>query len=245
MGRSKEKRYRIGPVLLLLILAVVVGLLAFFRTSFFCISDITVQGNSFVDEQEIVEYSGIDPGVNILRADIKDAINNLLAHPYILRADVERKMPKSIEITVEERDLIGYLPYMGSYLLVDNERRVISATAQVPVEGLPVFKGIKVEDFQAMEILDIDNIQKFDKIIYISRCIGKNILQYAPIEVNVEDLEDIVIGLDDRFILRVGDIEELDYKLGYSNIILEKLYPREVGGEIDVTCGERAFFRPW
>ena len=43
MGRGKENRYRLGPVLLLLILAVTVGLLAFVRTSFFCISDITVQ----------------------------------------------------------------------------------------------------------------------------------------------------------------------------------------------------------
>jgi cell division protein FtsQ len=245
MGRGKENRYRLGPVLLLLILAVTVGLLAFVRTSFFCISDITVQGNSFVDEKEIVEYAGINPGMNIFRIDLKNTVKWLEGHPYILRADVERQLPNGIKITVKERDLIGYIPYMGSFLLVDNERRVISATAEVPIEGLPVFSGIKVENFQAKEILNIDNNQIFDKIIYISKCIGKNILQYAPIKVDVEDPEDIVIALADRFIIRIGDIEELDYKLSYSNTILEKLYSQEVGGEIDVTCGERAFFRPW
>ena len=46
---------------------------------------------------------------------------------------MERQLPNGIKITVKERDLIGYIPYMGSFLLVDNERRVISATAEVPL----------------------------------------------------------------------------------------------------------------
>jgi cell division protein FtsQ len=245
MGRSKGKRSGRGPVLLLLILIIAVGLMAFMRTSYFSIKDIRVQGNSFVDKQEIMRYSGISPGMNILTVKLKEAEEAIKTHPYILDTQVQRIMPDTIEITVKERDLVGYIPYLGSYLLVDSEGMVISATARVPVEGLPVYKGIKVQDFQANEILDIDNIQIFDKIIYISKCIANNLAGYAPIEVNIENPEDIIIRLGDRFALRVGDTEDLDYKLEYSNTILEKLYSQEVGGEIDVTHGGNAFFRPW
>ncbi|HOO13167.1 MAG TPA: FtsQ-type POTRA domain-containing protein, partial [Bacillota bacterium] len=121
MGRSKGKRSGKGPVLLLLILIIAVGLMAFMRTSYFSIKDIRVQGNSFVDEQEVIRYSGISPGMNILSLKLKEAAEALQIHPYILSAKIQRIMPDTIEITVKERDLVGYLPYLGSYLLVDSE----------------------------------------------------------------------------------------------------------------------------
>lgn len=245
IGRGNRKKHRTGPVLLILMLTVAIVLLAFIGTSYFCVSDIIVNGNRLIDYQEILEYTGIEPGMNILRIKLKDVEERLEAHPFILKTDVKRKIPKEIIITLEERDLIGYIPYMGSYLLVDSEIRVISATAQAPIEGLPVFNGIEVRDFQVKNVLDIDYKNRFDEIVYISQCISENIVKYAPIQVDVADLGDIVIDIDDRFVLRVGDIENLDYKLKFSDTILEKLYPQDVGGEIDVSCGERAFFRPW
>jgi cell division protein FtsQ len=245
MGRSRDKKIRIGPIIMILVMAAALGLLVFMRTSYFCIKDITVLGNSFVNEQEIIEYAGITPGKNILSVKVKELEKKLNTHPYILSAQVQRNLPDGIEITVKERDLVGYVPFMGSFLLLDSEGRVISAAARKPVEGLPVYQGIKVENFQEREILDIDNIQIFDKIIYISKCIAQNLAGYSPIEVNVEDTDNIVIDLDGRFVIRVGDTEGLEYKLQYSNTILEKLFNREIGGEIDVSHGEKAFYRPW
>lgn len=245
MERSKDRKIRMGPVLMILIMAAALGLLIFMRTSYFCIKDISVLGNSFVNEQEIIEYAGITHGMNTLSVKVKEIEKKLNTHPYILSAQVQRNLPGGIEITVNERDLVGYIPFMGSFLLLDSEGRVISAAARMPVKDLPVYQGIKVESFQEREILDIDNIQIFDKIIYISKCIAQNLAGYAPIEVNIEDVENIVIDLDGRFVIKVGDIEGLEYKLQYSNTILEKLFNREIGGEIDVSHGEKAFYRPW
>ncbi len=245
MGRSNERTKNKGPVLLLLILVSAVGLMVFVRTSYFNITNIEVNGNNFVSKEEIVSYADISPGMNyfgIRTAEVKEKLNT---HPYIMKADIERKIPDRIIITVNERDLTGYIPFMGSFLLIDGEGRVISATAHMPIEGLPVFRGIKIESFNVQEILKVDNMKIFDKIIYISKNIVENIYEYAPIEVDIEDMENIIIHLDGRFVLKVGDTERLDYKLNYSNTILEKLYSQDVGGEIDVSCGERAFFRPW
>ncbi|HQA48415.1 MAG TPA: FtsQ-type POTRA domain-containing protein, partial [Bacillota bacterium] len=89
MGRSKVKRSGRGPVLLLLILIIAVGLLAFMRTSYFSIKDIRVQGNSFVDEKEIASYSGISPGMNILTVKLREAEEALKTHPYILNTQVQ------------------------------------------------------------------------------------------------------------------------------------------------------------
>jgi cell division protein FtsQ len=245
MGRSSDKTSKKGPVLLLLILIIAVGLLVFARTSYFNITDIEVNGNSFVSDEEIVDYADLSRNMNYFDVRMKDAIERLNAHPYILEANIERKIPDSIVITVNERDLAGYIPFMGSFLLIDSEGRVISAAAGKPVKELPVFRGIPIENFQIQEVLEVDNMKIFDKIIYISQNIVENINGYGPVEVDVENMEDITIELDGRFVIKLGGTAELDYKLKYSNTILEKLYPQDVGGEIDVSCGERAFFRPW
>ncbi len=245
MRRNKKGTHKRGIIILLLLFAVILGSLLIMGTSFFCISNVTVQGNELISHDEIIEYAHIGPGMNILRINTKDVAERLKGHPFIMEADIKRKMPREIIINIKERNLVGYIPYMGSYLLVDDEARVISATSQLPIEELPVFNGIKVRDFQSEKVLGIDNNIEYDKIIYISKYIKKSISQYSPIEVDVMDLQDIVIRLGDRFVLGVGDIRELSYKLEFSNTILEKLYPQDVGGEIDVSRGEKAFFRPW
>lgn len=245
MRRDKGKKIRIDTVLLLLVLSVAIGFLLFIGTSIFHISDITVQGNNRISYDEIIEHTHVGPGTNILRVRLKDVKERLQNHPYILEADIKRRIPRGLVITIEERHLIGYIPYMGSYLLLDNEARVVSATSQMPVKGLPVFNGVKVKDFQVENVLDIDNNIEYDKIIYISEYIKKSISQYSPIQVDVTDLQHLTIDLDGRFTLKLGGIEELNYKLEFSNTILAELYPQDVGGEIDVSRGEKAFFRPW
>ena len=52
-----------------------------------------------------------------------------------------------------------------------------------------------------MKYFDIDNIQIFDKI-YIFQCIANNLAGYAPIEVDIENPEDIIIHLGN--VLREG-----------------------------------------
>lgn len=247
MTRRAEKPNRIRSRLILLLLGLIfiTGIMAFSRTSYFDIDNIIVDGNVFVNKDEVISCAQIETGMNYFSVRPKDVKERLKSHPYILEGDIKREMPDRVIISVKERSLVGYIPFMGSFLLIDDEGRVISAAASRPVEELPVFKGVEIENFQAQEILEVDNEKIFDKIVYISNSIVENIIEYDSIEVNIEDIDNITIELDGRFVVKLGDVHNLDYKLKYSDTILEKLYPQDFGGEIDVSCGERAFFRPW
>jgi cell division protein FtsQ len=242
IGRNKNKK---GPVLMLLVLIIALTLLVILGTSYFVVSDIVVEDSAFLSRQQILELSGIKTGTNIFMVKLSEAEGRIEAHPFVMRADVSRELPNRITISVEERQLVGYLPFMGSYLLVDDEATVISATPDTLVENIPVFGGLQVKDFEIDRAIAIENRAIFDKIIYISKNITKFMARYSPVHVDISDPESIVLSVADRFKIRLGDTDDLDYKLKYGCTILEKLFEQSAGGEIDVSESGKAFFRPW
>jgi cell division protein FtsQ len=189
-GRNKGKK---GPVLMLLVLIIALALMAILGTSFFVVSDIVVEGSTFLSQQQILELSGINRGTNIFIIRPSEAAERIEAHPYVMKAYITRELPNRVIIKVEERQLVGYLPFMGSFLLVDEEATVISATPDTPVDNIPVFGGFEVKDFGIDSALAIENRDIFDKIIYISKSITEFMAGYSSVYVDVSDPERIVL----------------------------------------------------
>ncbi len=245
MGRGYGRRRKKGIVFLLMLLSIALFSLIMAGTGCFDIKEIVVEGNTFVDRDRIIDISGLNVGTNIFTVRTGELEKDLEAYPYILQAQMERDLPGKVIIHVKERDLAGYIPFMGSYLLLDTEGRVVSATNDMPVKVIPVFEGIVVNDFKVEEVLHIENPEIFDKMVYISDSVVKHLSDYAPIEVNVQDLEDITLDLDNRFLLKIGNLDNLGYKLEYGDTILKDLFNKGISGELDLNNGEKAFFRPW
>jgi len=229
---------------LLLLLITALSALLLVGTGYYDVKDIVVEGNCFVEEEKIIDISGIKKGINIFTLRKREAEKDLNQHPYILDASVDRDLPAKVVINISERSMAGYIPFMGSYLMLDAEGRVISASPDIPIQSIPVFQGIEVKDFKIEEIIEIENPEIFDKMLYITKSVVKHLSKYFPVVVEAGDLDDIKINLNDRFLLKTGDLNELDYKLNYADTIL-KDFTKDVTGELDLNNGEKAFFRPW
>lgn len=245
MRRSSRRHKKKGLVFLLLTLSLALFALILTGTGYFDVKEIVVEGNYFVDKEKIIDISGISKGVNIFTVRVKEIKNDLESHPYIIDAEAKRVLPAKIVVNICERDMIGYIPFMGSYLLLDAEGKVVNASSDLPIQSIPVFKGIEVKDFKVEEIIKIGNPEIFDKMVYISNNILKHLSKYVPVQVDAVDLEDIKISLSNRFLLKVGGLNNLDYKLKYGDTILKDLYDNGVTGELYLNNGEKAFFRPW
>lgn len=245
MEKRAKKWSSKGLLLMLLVLIFALSLLVVTRTSYFMVEEITVLGNNYISSEEIADRGGIHPGENIFTVRPGEIEKQLETHPLIAEVEVDRRFPGAITITVKERGLVGYAPFIGSYLLLDDECKVISATADIPVDGLPIFHGIQVGDFELNKVLAVENQELFDRIKYISKYAVAYLNDYSPVEVDVSDLEDIKFILNERFQVKIGNINSIEYKLKFADTILEKVYSQDVGGEVDVSSGEKAFFRPW
>ncbi len=66
--------------------------------------------------------------------------------PYIASAKISAKLPHTMRITIKERKARGYVPYMGSYLYIDEEGRVLEV-AGICRDALPLVKGLKFDSF--------------------------------------------------------------------------------------------------
>jgi len=83
------------------------------------VRDIVVTGNENVSSQLILELSQLTTGKNIFTVNGTLAQRSIQTHPMILKAEIKRHLPATLEIIVTERKVWAVVPYENYYLLVD------------------------------------------------------------------------------------------------------------------------------
>jgi cell division protein FtsQ len=99
-GKRKKKYYLLKIVISVLALF---GLYQFAMSPFFAIDRIVVQDNAHFTAAQVAELSGVTKGDNIFKTRTGWVKEHLGADPYIRSVLVERELPDSIRITVDER----------------------------------------------------------------------------------------------------------------------------------------------
>ena len=110
--RNKELRRNVFNVLLLLIL-VMVGLrtapLILRDMSMFRIDNISISGNHYLSNGEILSLVNEFQDKNIFKVNLNLGLDNLLASSWVKTATLRRVFPSTIEINVEERHNISIM----------------------------------------------------------------------------------------------------------------------------------------
>lgn len=75
----------------------------------FLIDKISVSGNKELTQNEIIQISDINKGMNIFSIDIGQTIDKLREEPYIRYAYVSRTLPNKISINIVERKPIALI----------------------------------------------------------------------------------------------------------------------------------------
>lgn len=113
-----ETRVRKGirRLLILLVAAGVVAVvLLVLRSGLFSLDRIDVAGESQTDPEAIVASVGVAPGVPLIELDLDAASEALLADPRIASAEVGRRWPTGVAITVTERFAVAWVERGGGW----------------------------------------------------------------------------------------------------------------------------------
>jgi cell division protein FtsQ len=133
----------------------------------FAVDQIEVSGLARLDRAELLEAAGLRLGLNVFARAPEEIRARLLRHPWILSAEVQRRLPSRIEIAVREREPVALLVVepcaptrAGSrqrgepdpacdepsalYLISDEARMFKRLTGKDPVD-LPVITGVTRE----------------------------------------------------------------------------------------------------
>lgn len=117
------------------------------RSQLFEIERIDVTGNEQLAEAEVLASADVPEGATLLRIDEDAILDGLRANPWVAQADLSRRIPSTLRITVVERVPVALVDTGVSFWYVDGDGRVIVESTPDTSTVLPVVRD--VPDFTA------------------------------------------------------------------------------------------------
>lgn len=153
----KRKIKRIITAFFFVIVFILWGIYALLKSDLLNLENIEVHGNEVLSKEEIIEAGRLSFNRNILQFKLSDIENYIASHPFIKEANVKRKLPKTLIITVREREKYAIIPYMGSYIYIDQDKVVLQSSDNYLAEDLVLITGVEFESFKLGDKADIKN----------------------------------------------------------------------------------------
>lgn len=104
------------------------------------LENLTVAGRDRTNAEDILAAIDVERGAPILSIDLKFAQDAIESLPWVARARVERKLPDTIHVALDERTPFALWQNGGTYVLVDRDGKSITTVAG-QYENLPLIVG--------------------------------------------------------------------------------------------------------
>lgn len=108
---------------------------------------IEVSGLGRATREEIVALAGIEAGHSLLSIDPARVERAVLRHPWVARAHVERRWPRTVAIELREHQPVA-LVALGSLYYVDGDAEIVKRHAPGESEVFPVITGLTREEIE-------------------------------------------------------------------------------------------------
>ena len=205
-------------IIVFLIAAAIFILLS--TTVFFNVEHITVEGASNYTAEEIIEASGIKAGDNLVRTSTDKCAEQIESRlVYIETAKVTRAFPNTMVITVEASVPAANFICDDYTLLISGGGKVLDKL-QEQKAGLLNFVGtdpmpelIPGAQFQS------EDEHKDSAVKKLMEYFSENDSEHITL-VDVTDRSEISYTYDGRITVRLGSINDIDYKMSFSKEII-------------------------
>lgn len=144
---------RVTPYLLVALLAAVLPMLVIHGYSFvmrspnFNVKHVRVEGQQRLTVNEVMEVAGVSRGPNVLSLETDEVAKQLVTHPWIASAKVERELPDRLVLSIVERHAVAQLA-LGALYLVDRKGEIFKRVESGESFDWPVFTGLVREDLE-------------------------------------------------------------------------------------------------
>lgn len=247
-------RIKVGTAFVL-VLGVVLYLLSAF--ALFKIADFEVtgvvdekgnqlSGSSYYTSEQIIEASGIEAGSSLVRMSKKaaeDRIERLL--PYIGKAEVKRKYPDKVLITVEDTKAFYFVKTESGYTLLNRDYKVLETTDKKP-KSCGELTGVSFGELPKGETAVFKEDAFNDRIKNLTNACEKAGFDLSKMtSYDLTSIAAVKIVYENRFTLILGTLSDLDSKLsmGMQTIQAETEENSDARIIIDVTNPDRSYVR--
>ncbi len=209
-----------------------------FELPFFNIAEIQIKGIDNLTEEQVLSMMTTQEGRNIFSFSESKCEKNISQNNYVEAVRVSRKLPNKVIVDINEYTLRGYVPYMGSYLFINEDGLILDIQKKI-TKQLPVVEGLKFDNFNVGEVIKVDNPSAFKTMVELSRLFDKYKLLTDIIRVDVTNVNDVHLYVN-KVDVELGDMEDANRKILMLIEVLKQL-DTNYAGRLNLT-GENATF---
>lgn len=226
---------------------VICAALVFGMSVFFRVSNIEVIGADHYTSSEIIEASGVKNGDNLMfvnRDSVAEKIYKRLI--YIGEVKVSRKLPNTITIEINESSTFAVVETESGLWLIDKNCRLLEECSLQEAESYLKVSGISGVKPQKGSILSVSEEDKIN-VQYLKDVLTSMTTLKIITDVNSIDVSNAVnveFEYLDRFKVKLGKNENVDYKLEMLLGVVEKLEADDKG-IVDLSQSKKAQFSPF
>lgn len=214
----------------LFIAAVIFAILSV--TVFFNIETAVVKGSSQYTAEEIIEASGIKGGDNMIRKSMGRAAEKITEELiYIETAEVKRKLPSSVEITVTPCVETACMQKDGGFFVVSETGKILKLTEE-PLGSLIIFYGANPAEDMGLGMKFASEDENKTEVIYDLLSRSKSGFVSKITSFDVTDRLNISCVYEDRINIELGVISEIDYKFRLAEEIIDTKISPDAKGQL-------------
>ena len=229
-----------------LIIVILTTIVLFLLSPIFNIKKIEISGNERITEQEIISLLNIKENTNLFKERTNEINKKLSQNAYISNVSINRKIPSTLQITIQERKVAYLLEYGESYIYIDSQGYILEISKE-NIEDIVKITGYETpeEDRIAGNRICNEDLDKLNTISQILKAAENNeILQFIT-AIDISNEDDFILFLDlEQKKVHLGNKLNLDIKMPYIKEIIHK--ESGVRGEIFVNMDlntKKAYFR--
>ena len=210
MWKKETKTKTVKKLIVVLAALAVLFILGLSFAGVFRVRQVTVTGNAYYTKEEVVDLL-LDEGSlqNTLLVYLRYKYQEHPEIPFIDDFEVTMDSWQSLKIRVYEKNMVGYVRYLGQDVYFDKDGIVVESSTQ-ELEGIPQISGVTFDSLAIHQPLSVENPTIFDTILSITKLLTKYDL----------DPDEIRFGAGGELFLQLGDVkvalgtgENLDEKI--------------------------------
>ena len=242
--KSKKKKLSLFLLKWTSIFLLIFGTIIFILTTpMFNIKKIDIYGSNQISQEEILSLSGLNVETNIFKSSKSSVSKNIKQNPYIENVIVKRKLPDTIEITIEEKQKSYMLQFVNGYVYIDKQGYILEISEK-KLE-LPIISGYKTEEDKivAGNRLNNDDLENLNNVIKITDSLEEIEIPINKItNIDISNKEDYTVYIaEEKKMIHFGETNNLSSKILYVKSMIESEKDNE--GEIFVNGDSNGKFR--
>lgn len=209
------------------------------------VGEIGISPTELYDAQDIVEVSGIRIGENLFGFDASAARERIArAFPYLDDVSVTRVIPSGVSISFTHNMGTMAIRLGDDYYAIDDEQKVLKKCSAPDDGGVHRITVISDRISRCVVgekiVYSDDNI--FSMVDDICRAVDANGVLGKISFIDLTDKFDVTMDYDSRFEIKLGNTENMNYKIAMVVKVVAQLYPDDTG-QIDVRETSTAYVK--